>query len=768
MAGWRRIAAALVSVLVLAGSAEAAQLCRLGGLGAAVACTAHALYVGQGGETSAEEVLPDCDDVSGQHLNYNRDAAQGSRLSCGTTGKGHTINEEAGTLADRPVLRFIGSTFTCVDNAGAGRTDCSSTAISAVVQDTAPVLGGALDLSDKDIQNTTPTFVLTPTEMSYLDGVTSAIQTQLAGKAALANCATHASSDLQCTGEQLTIITGAVGLAELGACTGSAAGEYVKYGSGGAKSCATVTGGHLLRDEGNALAIEPDLNFAGSIVVCVDNSGATRTDCTFSAMRVVAEEGSGLTAREAVNFIGTDVTCVDNGGSSRTDCTVSDIDGHVIIDNGGAETQRAGLNLIGPGVSCADNAGSNRTDCTITATGHTIQDEGTGQTTRTGLNFIGSAITCADDAGNNRTNCTVTGGTGHSIKDETTLLTDRTVLKFTGSGVTCTDVSSETVCSIPGGSGGSGGHVIIDETSALPQRDNLAFTGGAITCTTLDGGTTKCDVGFSAFSVGQLAGTPKIFDFSADFDLDCITDPTTCTVEVNSTVYTEGDTVVPTSAANLPNTGTWPATSVVWSNFKLASSTKSTVAQKIVWDGSTTPPMFTRGDGTYAVPLRACWYSTCAVRGDPAGFDNWTNSTCSLGSQSMQTSTLNTHPFENHHPIATHRMTAFGLRCAFEQDVENTFTFTGQFRKTTHTQADCAAATDGGVTTCAGATETTSSGSCTKTGTTATNENECTNFTGSFTCDPGEACWMRAQVPNGTGTPDFFATCAWVTCLDNF
>ena len=37
----------------------------------------------------------------------------------------------------------------------------------------------------------------------------------------------------------------------------------------------------------------------------------------------VQDEGSNLTARSKINFIGSGITCVDNSGSTRTDCTVS-------------------------------------------------------------------------------------------------------------------------------------------------------------------------------------------------------------------------------------------------------------------------------------------------------------------------------------------------------------------------------------------------------------------------------------------------------------
>lgn len=42
-----------------------------------------------------------------------------------------------------------------------------------------------------------------------------------------------------------------------------------------------------------------------------------------SGYATIADEGSDLTARTKVNFTGSGVSCVDNSGSSRTDCTIS-------------------------------------------------------------------------------------------------------------------------------------------------------------------------------------------------------------------------------------------------------------------------------------------------------------------------------------------------------------------------------------------------------------------------------------------------------------
>lgn len=65
-----------------------------------------------------------------------------------------------------------------------------SGALNNVVEDTTPQLGGTLDLNGQSINTGANT--LSPTEMSYLDGVTSAIQTQINAK--ISSTATNAGS----------------------------------------------------------------------------------------------------------------------------------------------------------------------------------------------------------------------------------------------------------------------------------------------------------------------------------------------------------------------------------------------------------------------------------------------------------------------------------------------------------------------------------------------------------------------------------------------
>lgn len=52
-------------------------------------------------------------------------------------------------------------------------------------------------------------------------------------------------------------------------------------------------GGHTIQDEGVSLASEPNLNFTGSGVSCVDNAGSSRTDCTINSGAATAGGNSG-------------------------------------------------------------------------------------------------------------------------------------------------------------------------------------------------------------------------------------------------------------------------------------------------------------------------------------------------------------------------------------------------------------------------------------------------------------------------------------------
>jgi hypothetical protein len=85
------------------------------------------LVVGTGANTTATKILPSCSNATTSKLLY--DSAANS-FSCGTdqtsAGGGYaTILDEAGVLTARTSLNFTGAGVSCVDNAGATRTDCT-------------------------------------------------------------------------------------------------------------------------------------------------------------------------------------------------------------------------------------------------------------------------------------------------------------------------------------------------------------------------------------------------------------------------------------------------------------------------------------------------------------------------------------------------------------------------------------------------------------------------------------------------------------------
>ena len=91
-----------------------------------------------------------------------------------------------------------------------------------------------------------------------------------------------------------------------------------------------------------------------------------------SGVQVVQEEGSDLAKRNKINFIGSSLTCVDNSGTKATDCTVvgATVYNQTIKDETSALTQRTSVNFTGAGITCADNAGTSTTDCTVATVDH--------------------------------------------------------------------------------------------------------------------------------------------------------------------------------------------------------------------------------------------------------------------------------------------------------------------------------------------------------------------------------------------------------------
>lgn len=113
----------------------------------------------------------------------NQDACTVAQLNNAVLGTpvvtASTVNSE--TATDGYVLT--------ADGAGNSAWEVIPTSgLSNIVEDTTPQLGGALDLNGQNITAAGPT-TISPTEMSYLDGVTSNIQTQLNAKGTVSTLA---------------------------------------------------------------------------------------------------------------------------------------------------------------------------------------------------------------------------------------------------------------------------------------------------------------------------------------------------------------------------------------------------------------------------------------------------------------------------------------------------------------------------------------------------------------------------------------------------
>jgi len=101
--------------------------------------------------------------ITGAGLTINGDANITGTVTCGAGCGGgggaayDTIQEEGVGLTQRDTVNFIGSSITCVDNAGTTVTDCtlSTAGLNNIVEDTTPQLGGALDVNSFGLTSAT-------------------------------------------------------------------------------------------------------------------------------------------------------------------------------------------------------------------------------------------------------------------------------------------------------------------------------------------------------------------------------------------------------------------------------------------------------------------------------------------------------------------------------------------------------------------------------------------------------------------------------------
>lgn len=110
------------------------------------------------------------------------------------------------------------------------------------------------------------------------------------------------------------------------ACAGACIADAEIAAVATTKLTGTVTDAQLASSYSGVGACSAN-QFANSLN---DNASPTCAQVNYSnlagsvpAYATVQDEGSALTQRAAINFTGTGVSCVDNSGSGRTDCTIS-------------------------------------------------------------------------------------------------------------------------------------------------------------------------------------------------------------------------------------------------------------------------------------------------------------------------------------------------------------------------------------------------------------------------------------------------------------
>lgn len=84
------------------------------------------------------------------------------------------------------------------------------------------------------------------------------------------------------------------------------------------------------------------------------NNGTNGTNGTNGAISVIKNQGTPLTVRPNLNFIGTPVTCVDNSGTTTTDCTFIGGSGGLADPGSNGIIKRTSLNVTAPAVAGTD------------------------------------------------------------------------------------------------------------------------------------------------------------------------------------------------------------------------------------------------------------------------------------------------------------------------------------------------------------------------------------------------------------------------------
>lgn len=165
------------------------------------------------------------------------------------------------------------------------------------------------------------------TEFQYLNGVTSAIQTQLDGKIATAGDFSPLFTTTESAGNISFVSSNTASANFLRGPVSGGSGPWVAGGILG-----TDLAGAL--QAGSNITLTPATEPGSRLIISSTGSGGYST---------VQEEGSGLTQRNTLNFVGAAYTAADDAGNSRTNVSahtsvnsiaVTPTDGQIPIGNG--------------------------------------------------------------------------------------------------------------------------------------------------------------------------------------------------------------------------------------------------------------------------------------------------------------------------------------------------------------------------------------------------------------------------------------------------
>ena len=165
----------------------------------------------------------------------------------------------------------------------------------------------------------------TATELNYVDGVTSNIQTQLDGKLT-GNQTITLSGDV--TGSGTTAITTTIAANSVGAdelnVSGNGTAGYVLVSDGDGSFSWSVGGGggsgHTIQNAGSDLTARTNLNFDGTYLVATDDAGNDQTDITIGSGVVTTTGTQTLTNKTLTSptFTGTPAAPTAAAGTNTT------------------------------------------------------------------------------------------------------------------------------------------------------------------------------------------------------------------------------------------------------------------------------------------------------------------------------------------------------------------------------------------------------------------------------------------------------------------